>query len=422
MLVTRDNIGYNFNRIPSSKYWSNDSEQELKMHKIHSYPAKFPSFVISKSLEFAQTEGVQIRTIGDIFCGCGTSALEARRNNKAFWGCDINPVATLIAKAKSNQYSEKKLNFYFNEIKEEFFSVDIEVDKYFLLDERIKYWFFEKQIADLYKLIYCIKKHVKTEKYNCFFLCAFSNILKACSKWLTKSIKPQIDPNKVPNDVFDSFCKQFDFMMKANIESKKNSYFKADSQITNGNFLDIEIREPFIDILVTSPPYVTSYEYADLHQLSSLWLGFTKDYRSLRKGSIGSLYFNDITEEKLALLNGFGKDLYTSLLKVDSSKAKSVAKYFADINKSVQKSYDIINPGGIAVFVIGNTKYKGVDVDNAKYLATCMLDSGFDNINVFKRKISSKILTPYRNAQGKFSTNPRHRKVYSHEFILVARK
>ncbi len=41
-----------------------------------------------------------IKTIGDIFCGCGTTALEARLNKKQFWGCDINPVATLISKAK----------------------------------------------------------------------------------------------------------------------------------------------------------------------------------------------------------------------------------------------------------------------------------------------------------------------------------
>jgi hypothetical protein len=82
----------------------------------------------------------------------------------------------------------------------------------------------------------------------------------------------------------------------------------------------------------------------------------------------------------------------------------------------------MINPGGIAVFVIGNTKYKNVEIDNAKYLSSCMLRHGFNEIDVAKRKISSKILSPYRNKAGQFSNNPKDKKVYSHEFVLIGKK
>lgn len=57
----------------------------------------------------------------------------------------------------------------------------------------------------------------------------------------------------------------------------------------------------------------------------------------------------------------------------------------------------------MALFVIGNTEYKNVRIKNAEHLALAMIENGFSNVEVTKRKISNKILTPYRNSQGKFS-------------------
>lgn len=54
--------------------------------------------------------------MADIFCGCGTVAYEAKRNGIDFLGYDINPVATLIAKAKSEKYQKARLEKYFQEI------------------------------------------------------------------------------------------------------------------------------------------------------------------------------------------------------------------------------------------------------------------------------------------------------------------
>ena len=60
MLVTGENININFNSIPENEYWSIEDEKELKVHKIHAYPAKFPSFVIKKSIEYAQDAGIKL--------------------------------------------------------------------------------------------------------------------------------------------------------------------------------------------------------------------------------------------------------------------------------------------------------------------------------------------------------------------------
>ena len=39
----------------------------------------------------------------------------------------------------------------------------------------------------------------------------------------------------------------------------------------------------------------------------------------------------------------------------------------------------------------------------------------------YERKITGKILTPYRDEKGKFSSSPDKRKVYSEEFIVIGR-
>ena len=422
MKISSENIRICFNNIPVDNFWSVPHKPDSKMHKIHAYPAKFPSIMISKALKYSEDQGIEIKSIGDIFCGCGTTALEAKLQNKDFWGWDINPVATLIAKVKSKRYQKDRLIKYFDIILDAFKNKKLGTPHNYLLNERLNYWFSKDAINQLFNLLTQIKTTVPHGKYRNYFLCAFSNILKGSSRWLTKSIKPQIDPVKEPADVETAFKKQFTFMLKAIEENKEVGASTSKTTILTKNFLKTNFNKPFIDMLITSPPYVTSYEYADLHQLSTLWLGYANDYRNLREGTIGSLYHKNITDEDIDMLNDTGKSIVKAMDSVDKRKAKSIAKYFIDMNQTIIKAFNMINPGGLAFFIIGNTRYKNVDVDNAMYLSNCMINLGFTEIEVFKRKINFKNLTPYRDKKGRFSRDPKNREVYSHEFVIIAKK
>ena len=416
-----NNINIDYDSIPIEMFWNTSEHKENKMHKIHSYPAKFPAFITSKAIEYAESKGINVNLVADMFCGCGTTAYEATRNGKKFWGSDINPVATLIAETKSQFYSDAKLSEYFEKIISSFKKKSVSKNEIYNINERIKYWFKAQHIEDLLRIKKSISQVIPTKsKYLKFFLTAFSNILKPTSVWLTKSIKPQVDPNKIPADVIEAFISQFQMMRKANDENDINKHLKV--KIENINFLEKKIKSSFADLIVTSPPYVTSYEYADLHQLSSLWLGFIDDYKVLREGTIGSLYHNSNLNSDIKLLNKTGEEIVFKLYNQDKGKAKSAAKYFVDMQKSTGKAYKMLNNNGIALFVIGNTEYKSVKINNAKHLVESMLSSGFKNINITKRKISGKILTPYRDKKGKFTTDKNSRKVYAEEFIVIGRK
>ena len=134
-----------------------------------------------------------------------------------FWGCDINPVATMIARVKTRHYQDLRLVRYFNAIKDEFArSRPVPVD-YKHIGERIRYWFDERNINNLIRLDQAIRRQIPSNSpYRRFFQCGFSNILKPTSRWLTKSIKAQFDPHKSPRAVMEAFEDQFSLMRKAN--------------------------------------------------------------------------------------------------------------------------------------------------------------------------------------------------------------
>ena len=407
--------------LEENRFWSSGRTAELKLHRIHAYPAKFPAFIPTKALLFAKAERLKVRRVADIFCGCGTVAFEARRENIDFWGCDINPVATLIARTKSSSFDIRQLADYFAAIQARVKRVSPKIDLPAAAVARLGYWYSVDQFRDLAKLLNAINHAVPAKsRYRLFFHCAFSNILKATSRWLTKSIKPQIDPRKKPANAWDAFCVQFDMMRGAFAQSSASG--SSAVQILTENFLELDNAPRDIDLLITSPPYVTSYEYADLHQLSSLWLGYAADYRDLRDGSIGSAQHDLNFNREIKRLNTVGTQIVFGLFDREKSIARAAANYFLDMQTVSLRCYDLLRRHGLALFLIGNTEYKGVRIDNAAHLAESLLRGGFSRVRIAKRKMSGKILTPYRDSIGQFSRSSEGRHVYGEEFVLIGEK
>ena len=405
----------NFLEIEEIPFWNTAEEEEIRMHKIHVYPAKFPSLIAQKAFEYARRK-IRVNTVADIFCGCGTVAVEARRKGINFWGCDINPVAVLIAQAKTANYDVRAVQIFEARIIERVKRQDPIVN-YDEANARIVYWFYEAQYNDLARLKNAIMMETQDDEYRKLFLCIFSSILKGTSKWLTKSIKPQIDPNKRPSNVIEQFGKQMRVVIRAITEA---AYSEEPHQVNilHQDVLTIEQHE-FADMIVTSPPYVTSYEYADLHQLSALWLNYAEDHTELRRDSIGSSYGTD-GEDYQDLLPTAKKivDYFTPGL----SQARSVARYYDDMRKFAEKSYEILVPGGIAVFVIGDTELKERHIENAKCLCEAMIECGYTIREISKRKVQNKFLPSHRGKDGKFSSDKKDRAIYSQEYIIIGRK
>ena len=418
----------------SGSYWDFGDDKEDPIHRIHAYPAKFPAFITTKALHYAKRNGVTVDLVADVFCGCGTTAVEAMRNGKDFWGCDINPIATLIAHVKTRSYDDAGLKRKFHAIDHQLRAPQSSPDDGGELPERLRYWFDDDTIADLLRLRQAIDFCAPPKsRYRKFFRCAFSNILKPTSRWLTKSIKPQIDPDKSPRAVKEAFADQVALMRKANSERLRanssstqapdESTTRAQVDIRTRHFLASRLPSCRPDLIVTSPPYVTSYNYADIHQLSALWLTYASDYRDLRENMLGNEYrVKPLGRRAIEQLSALAIDTYDTLEKTDHRKARSVARYFFDMNRAANKCWQMLNANGMAVFVIGNTTYQGTTIDNNKHLQQCMASAGFQDIKAFQRRVSLKIMTPYRDSRGRFTKDSTKRKVYSEEFVVIGRR
>lgn len=409
-------------RAPSGQDWDTRAAKEPRMHRIHAYPAKFPAFLAERGIQYARDAGVRVRTVGDFFCGCGTVAHEARRLGLKFWGCDINPVATLIARTKSSDLSASELMRCVRSILRRAAQAPDDIDLAPSARERLRRWFQPQQFSDLCRLINAIRRSTrKGSALQDALLCVFSSILKSCSQWQQRAIKPTLSAGKVPAGVFDTFVRQAESLAVA-IEEAGDLSGRPMADIHLGSALTIDPPMAGVDLLVSSPPYVTSYEYADLHQLSSLFLGYTDDHRRLRQGSIGSTQHDFRLRKGVGELNATATRVVFSLYEHDKRAAQSIANYFVDMQRIAVQARRIVRKGGIAMFVIGNTQYHGVDIDNATHLTESLLKAGFSRVRATKRTISNKAATPYRTPAGRFSKTRTNNSIYSHEYVLMAHR
>ena len=92
------------------------------------------------------------------------------------------------------------------------------------------------------------------------------------------------------------------------------------------------------------------------------------------------------------------------------------------MERAVQQCKRFLRPGGMIFLVIGDTEYKGIKVENSTYLIECLQHAGFSNVERTKRHITGKILTPFRNAKGRFSKSANSsKKIYAEEYVLTGR-
>ncbi len=391
-------------------------------HGYHRYPAKFIPQIVSRLVEKYTKEG---DLIVDPFGGCGTTLVESKIMGRPSVGVDINPVAVLITKAKITPIDPQKIEKAFIALKAKIdaYSKDTKVKA--PEHERIDYWFKPEEKRKLAFIFAEISK-LKDQDIRDFFYCGFSNILKNCSIWLQKSNKPTRDQNKKPSDPIPTFYKQIKMMMRGNARFyellKEKNHLEISSQVYCTDARTIPAKDNSVSLIVTSPPYVTSYEYADLHQLTALWLEYTKDLSDFRKRFIGTSYHN---KKDLVLNSELAGKIRSELLKKDKKTAEEVSTYFSEMNQVFVEMKRILKKGGKTCIVIGNTSLKGVEILNAEVFAEQLQNLGLRIADIIKREIPSKNLPSVRDEKtGKFARISDKNKVsvYPTEYILIMEK
>lgn len=294
------------------------TETSYLTHSYHRYPAKFIPQLAARIIKENSQAG---DLVCDPFMGSGTTILEAIVNGRRAYGTDINPVAVLISKAKTTPIKPATLKHGASSLLSSLQRLmQREKGQELLIHEvldfpipdlkRIDYWFPKKQKHDLALLLFKIRQ-IEDQQVQNFFLCSFSNILKGCSIWMMKSVKPTRDWYKNVAPAYQSFVLQTKRMIKKNEELwHVLGEGKVHCTVDNKDARNLSVKANSATLIVTSPPYVTSYEYADLHQLTALWLGFTDDLSKFRRKFIGSIQKEDA---ELDLYSPLGNDTVDKL-------------------------------------------------------------------------------------------------------------
>ncbi|MCL4393686.1 MAG: DNA adenine methylase [Chloroflexi bacterium] len=433
MVQTADTRQQNFAKRKPDPTWSfatlTQKDTRYISHGYYTYPAKFIPQLAARLIEELSEEG---QTVVDPFMGSGTTAVEALVHGRRAVGVDINPVAFLVAKVKATPIQPERLE---REIAAA--AIDLatrsgkagrsarRVRGITPANSRIDYWFRAPQKRELGEVLARISD-VRDADVRDFLLVAFSQILKSCSIWLQRSVKPTRDPNKVPSAPLEAFIRQARSMQKRNHElwaavpTAVRDDLDRYRTIQCADARNLPCGDGQASLVVTSPPYVTSYEYADLHQLTALWLEYFDSLPEFRKRFIGSAH----SERGSIDLKSSTAGAICSKLGA-TKKGREVRNYFADMLECFQEMKRVLKPGGKACIVIGNTELQGVEILNAQVFAEQMNHIGFCTSKIVKREIPSKILPQTRDPHnGRFTASSNSKKVlaYPVEYILIMEK
>jgi len=416
-----------FSQIAPDETWSfaecGPRDTGYITHCYHRYPAKFIPQVAGRLIEAYSRPG---DTVLDPFMGSGTTPVEAVVLGRHALGLDINPAAVIAARAKTRPLEPARLDAA---LKPFLARLD---DEAALPDpllparqDRLDFWFPREQQTRLGRILVLVEETEDSDVRD-FLRCGFSHALKTSSYWLMKSSKPTRDKRKMAEGVREATLalrRHLRKMAKANARFWELVGGGAEVDIRRGDARALPWPDGSVDLVVTSPPYVTSYEYADLHQLTSLWLGDVADLAAPKEQFIGSAAARRRSDAHAN--SRLARDMTDALREGKPARADEVRQYFLDMELVFAELLRVLRPGGAVCNVIGNTALDGVEIPNAEAHTEIAENLGFHAEDVIKRVIPLKTLPQVRDPNtGKFTSSTAGQKVqaYPEEFIVILRK
>ncbi|NOX89312.1 MAG: site-specific DNA-methyltransferase, partial [Calditrichaeota bacterium] len=346
----------------------------------------------------------------DPMVGSGTTIVEAYFANRKGIGFDIDPLALKIAQVKTTPLNKKELKKYGSKIyygaKDDYFKnkkklfellkmhFDIKTKKF------IDYWFLPETQLELISIWNQINM-IKEEKYRNFFEVIFSSLIITKSGGVSLALDlGHTRPHKI-KALLDNYGnviygdKNFEISKKHFVTKIFKSSFEEFRKKLNQNIINVlghsvgpepEIKfcdsqnlcldDETVDLIVTSPPYVSNaIDYMRAHKFSLVWFGYRIEELTRRRNEyIGSEATSNYNFEDLP---EFTSKKISDISTIDLNRGKVLKRYFSEMKKSLKEMYRVLKPGKVAIVVIGNSTMKGIDTETHKCLEEIGNSIGF---------------------------------------------
>lgn len=353
-----------------------DAKTNYLTHRIHPYPAKFIPQIPNALIQELSSVG---DTVGDIFCGSGTTLVEALTLKRHAVGIDANPLACLIARSKTTlleagdieelQELAAKSRAFGDSILStdkdgDLFPTERFVSKAWRPEyERLHFWFDAHVIEELAEALqWC--RTLRSDAARDLALTSLSSIIVAVSRQDSDTRYVRREKNIPRGETMRRFSRTLEQATLAAIEFADIAEPRFQRHVIEANLLDAPSIPP-LDLVVCSPPYPNAYSYHLYHQTRMLWLGMNQP--KFKREEIGS------------------HRKYSSPSK-NGATAETFRSEFASIFLWLAQH---LRRGGHACFVVGNSTLKGQTYDNADILSEASRGAGFLEVMRIARTMQS---------------------------------
>ncbi len=267
---------------------------------FHTYPARLHPEAARLLLE-----ALPGKSLGDPFCGGGTLLVEALIQGREVHGSDLNPVATLVATARTALLSSQQLNeleALFDSIHRTACASLDNKKRIFLPSSILKYkdWYktqcFE-ELAALFDATRSVESELKP-------LCqaVFSSLVVKYSLRASDTSNKVVYIARKKGAVVDAYAdkaREYLSQLRELQTLVPPGTNPADITLSDARFL----RFHNVDTIITSPPYPGTYDYLPLQQLRQAWfdldmnedseIGSRRSFKSKRNAYEGWLKDTD---------------------------------------------------------------------------------------------------------------------------------
>jgi len=366
-------------------------------HGIHPYKGKFYPQLAKALMNISGVEAGG--RILDPYCGSGTVPLEGMLNGFATFGCDLNPLAAKIARAKTGIFNvdrsvaEHALRSLVERLKrspERFSSTRVQFVH--SVQDELESWF-PRPVLDKLEWVLAQIRLFGDPTLVEFCEVILSSIIRDISQQDPSDLR--IRRRKTPigdAPVIELFCERLEAQLNRLIK-----YWSVAGRlpgaliaavVIEGDSRDwatlrsMGLEKKTVDCVVTSPPYATALPYIDTDRLSLMAImGVNSSRRSvLENGLTGSREIRRRNKEALedtllsqAAYKELPRTVVNAIRKIHSANqsegvgfrrdnmASLLWRYFIDMRENLARVQDTMKFEAKAYYVVGDSKTKAGD-------------------------------------------------------------
>lgn len=395
-------------------------------HCFHAYPAMMIPQIAEKLIS---KYGQNSKRLFDPYCGTGTSLVEANIKNINAIGTDLNPLARLIATAKTTELDSQLLDLYLKDFNDFSFQFRFGIKSNKCIAtvpsfNNIDFWF-NKNTQYKLSIIKSFIDEISQDEIKMFFLTAFSETVRESSLTKKGEFKlvriPEVKRINYDPDCFGIMLSKLIRNKQGLTEFSQRKQNGANSEIHDFNTVHSIpknlIQDNSVDLIVTSPPYGdsrTTVAYGQYSRLSSEWLGM-ENANKVDIELMGGKKIKKIDYNSSTCLN----DTIEKISNQDYNRAVEVSSFFADYYKSIINVSKKLAHNKYACYVVGNRTVKGIQIPMDEITKDFFESVNFKHIETVIRNIPNKRMPSKNSPTNKIGEKSSTMK---NEFIVIMQK